>query len=79
VEWAQRAERAGFASLGTLDRLVYANYESLIALAAAAAPSTGKNDHETGDNARPIDPGAPRDHGSAFAPVLIPVHVRSLP
>jgi alkanesulfonate monooxygenase SsuD/methylene tetrahydromethanopterin reductase-like flavin-dependent oxidoreductase (luciferase family) len=37
VEWAQRAEQAGFASLGTLDRLVYANYESLIALAAAAA------------------------------------------
>ena len=37
VEWAQRAERAGFASLGTLDRLVYENYESLIALAAAAA------------------------------------------
>ena len=37
VEWAQRAERVGFASLGTLDRLVYSNYESLIALAAAAA------------------------------------------
>jgi alkanesulfonate monooxygenase SsuD/methylene tetrahydromethanopterin reductase-like flavin-dependent oxidoreductase (luciferase family) len=37
VEWAQRAERAGFASLGTLDRLVYSNYDSLIALAAAAA------------------------------------------
>jgi alkanesulfonate monooxygenase SsuD/methylene tetrahydromethanopterin reductase-like flavin-dependent oxidoreductase (luciferase family) len=37
VEWAQRAEQAGFASLGTLDRLVYANYESLICLAAAAA------------------------------------------
>jgi alkanesulfonate monooxygenase SsuD/methylene tetrahydromethanopterin reductase-like flavin-dependent oxidoreductase (luciferase family) len=37
VQWAQRAEQAGFASLGTLDRLVYANYESLIALAAAAA------------------------------------------
>jgi alkanesulfonate monooxygenase SsuD/methylene tetrahydromethanopterin reductase-like flavin-dependent oxidoreductase (luciferase family) len=37
VEWAQRAERAGFASLGTLDRLVYSSYESLIALAAAAA------------------------------------------
>jgi alkanesulfonate monooxygenase SsuD/methylene tetrahydromethanopterin reductase-like flavin-dependent oxidoreductase (luciferase family) len=37
VEWARRAERAGFASLGTLDRLVYPNYESLIALAAAAA------------------------------------------
>jgi alkanesulfonate monooxygenase SsuD/methylene tetrahydromethanopterin reductase-like flavin-dependent oxidoreductase (luciferase family) len=37
VQWAQRAEQVGFASLGTLDRLVYSNYESLIALAAAAA------------------------------------------
>jgi alkanesulfonate monooxygenase SsuD/methylene tetrahydromethanopterin reductase-like flavin-dependent oxidoreductase (luciferase family) len=37
VQWAQRAEHAGFASLGVLDRLVYSNYESLIALAAAAA------------------------------------------
>ena len=37
VEWAQRAEQAGFSSLGTLDRLVYPNYESLTALAAAAA------------------------------------------
>ncbi len=37
VEWARRAEKAGFSSLGTLDRLVYPNYESLIALAAAAA------------------------------------------
>lgn len=35
VDWAQRAEQAGFASLGTLDRLIYANYEPLIALAAA--------------------------------------------
>jgi alkanesulfonate monooxygenase SsuD/methylene tetrahydromethanopterin reductase-like flavin-dependent oxidoreductase (luciferase family) len=37
VEWARRAEEAGFSSLGTLDRIVYGNYESLIALAAAAA------------------------------------------
>jgi alkanesulfonate monooxygenase SsuD/methylene tetrahydromethanopterin reductase-like flavin-dependent oxidoreductase (luciferase family) len=37
VEWARRAEDAGFSSLGTIDRLVYPNYESLIALAAAAA------------------------------------------
>jgi alkanesulfonate monooxygenase SsuD/methylene tetrahydromethanopterin reductase-like flavin-dependent oxidoreductase (luciferase family) len=37
VEWARRAETAGFSSLGTLDRLVYPNYESLICLAAAAA------------------------------------------
>jgi alkanesulfonate monooxygenase SsuD/methylene tetrahydromethanopterin reductase-like flavin-dependent oxidoreductase (luciferase family) len=37
LEWAVRAEAAGFSSLGTIDRIVYPNYESLIALAAAAA------------------------------------------
>ncbi len=37
VDWSQRAEEAGFSSLGTLDRIAYPNYESLIALAAAAA------------------------------------------
>jgi alkanesulfonate monooxygenase SsuD/methylene tetrahydromethanopterin reductase-like flavin-dependent oxidoreductase (luciferase family) len=37
VEWARRAEAAGFSSLGTIDRTAYGNYESLIALAAAAA------------------------------------------
>jgi alkanesulfonate monooxygenase SsuD/methylene tetrahydromethanopterin reductase-like flavin-dependent oxidoreductase (luciferase family) len=37
VDWARRAERAGFSSLGTLDRIAYPNYESLIVLAAAAA------------------------------------------
>jgi alkanesulfonate monooxygenase SsuD/methylene tetrahydromethanopterin reductase-like flavin-dependent oxidoreductase (luciferase family) len=36
VEWAIRAERLGFSTLGTIDRVVYGNYESLIALAAAA-------------------------------------------
>src|SRR5262245_37625801 len=37
VEWARRAEAAGFSSLGTIDRIVYGNYDPLIALAAAAA------------------------------------------
>jgi alkanesulfonate monooxygenase SsuD/methylene tetrahydromethanopterin reductase-like flavin-dependent oxidoreductase (luciferase family) len=37
VDWAREAEAAGFASLGTIDRIAYGNYESLIALAAAAA------------------------------------------
>src|SRR3954462_13368799 len=37
LEWARRSEEAGFSSLGTIDRLVYPNYESLIALAPAAA------------------------------------------
>jgi alkanesulfonate monooxygenase SsuD/methylene tetrahydromethanopterin reductase-like flavin-dependent oxidoreductase (luciferase family) len=37
IEWARRAEARGFSSLGTIDRLVYGNYEPLIALAAAAA------------------------------------------
>jgi alkanesulfonate monooxygenase SsuD/methylene tetrahydromethanopterin reductase-like flavin-dependent oxidoreductase (luciferase family) len=37
VEWARRAEARGFSTLGTIDRLVFPNYEPLTALAAAAA------------------------------------------
>jgi len=37
LEWARRAEQRGFASLVTLDRVVYGNYEPLVALAAVAA------------------------------------------
>lgn len=37
VGFARTAEEAGFSSLGTIDRIAYGNYESLIALAAAAA------------------------------------------
>ena len=37
VEWARRGERRGFSSLGTIDRITYGSYESLIALSGAAA------------------------------------------
>jgi alkanesulfonate monooxygenase SsuD/methylene tetrahydromethanopterin reductase-like flavin-dependent oxidoreductase (luciferase family) len=37
LEWARRADGAGFSSLGTIDRIVYPNHEPLVALAAAAA------------------------------------------
>jgi alkanesulfonate monooxygenase SsuD/methylene tetrahydromethanopterin reductase-like flavin-dependent oxidoreductase (luciferase family) len=37
IDWARRADRAGFSSLGTLDRLTYPNYEPLVALSAAAS------------------------------------------
>jgi alkanesulfonate monooxygenase SsuD/methylene tetrahydromethanopterin reductase-like flavin-dependent oxidoreductase (luciferase family) len=37
LEWARRADARGFSSLGTIDRIVYPNYEPLIALAAVAA------------------------------------------
>ena len=36
TEWASAADEAGFSTLGTIDRLVYQNYEPLTALAAAA-------------------------------------------
>ena len=36
LEWARRSDEAGFATLGTIDRLVYPNDESLVALSAAA-------------------------------------------
>jgi alkanesulfonate monooxygenase SsuD/methylene tetrahydromethanopterin reductase-like flavin-dependent oxidoreductase (luciferase family) len=37
LDWARRAESAGFSTVGTLDRLVYPNYEPLVALGAVAA------------------------------------------
>jgi alkanesulfonate monooxygenase SsuD/methylene tetrahydromethanopterin reductase-like flavin-dependent oxidoreductase (luciferase family) len=37
IAWAQRADEGPFHSLGVIDRLVFPNYEPMIALAAAAA------------------------------------------
>ena len=37
LDWARAAEQAGFSSLGTLDRVVYGNLETVPTLAAAAA------------------------------------------
>ncbi|MBV9324040.1 MAG: LLM class flavin-dependent oxidoreductase [Chloroflexi bacterium] len=37
LEWAQCAEERGFTSVGVIDRLVYDNFEPLIALTAAAS------------------------------------------
>ena len=36
LEFARRADRRGFSTLGTVDRIVYPNYEPLLALTAAA-------------------------------------------
>ncbi|HKS68834.1 MAG TPA: LLM class flavin-dependent oxidoreductase, partial [Ktedonobacterales bacterium] len=36
LDWAQRADAGPFASLGIIGRLVYPNYDPLIALAGAA-------------------------------------------
>lgn len=37
LDWARRADAGPFSSLGSLDRLVYPNYDALITLTAAAA------------------------------------------
>ena len=37
IDWAKNAEKAGFSTLGTIGRIVYQNYEELVALSAAAA------------------------------------------
>src|SRR5207244_3019334 len=37
LNWARAAEEAGFSALGTIDRIVYPNYEPVTALTAAAA------------------------------------------
>jgi alkanesulfonate monooxygenase SsuD/methylene tetrahydromethanopterin reductase-like flavin-dependent oxidoreductase (luciferase family) len=36
IEWAKKADGGPFSSMGLIDRLVYDNYDPLIALAAAA-------------------------------------------
>ena len=40
VEWARRAEARGFSALGTIDRIVYPNYDSLTTLAVAAGATS---------------------------------------
>jgi alkanesulfonate monooxygenase SsuD/methylene tetrahydromethanopterin reductase-like flavin-dependent oxidoreductase (luciferase family) len=37
LNWSRAAEEAGFSTLGTIDRIVYPNFEPLTALSAAAA------------------------------------------
>ena len=37
LTWARRAEERGFSSLGAIDRIVYGNYDPLVAFAAVAA------------------------------------------
>ncbi len=37
TDWARAAEGAGFSTLGTIDRVVYGNFEPMTALAAAAS------------------------------------------
>lgn len=34
MDWARSAEERGFSTLGTIDRVLFPNYESLIVLAA---------------------------------------------
>jgi len=40
VEWARRAEERGFTSLGTIDRIVYPNYDTIAALCVAAGATS---------------------------------------
>jgi alkanesulfonate monooxygenase SsuD/methylene tetrahydromethanopterin reductase-like flavin-dependent oxidoreductase (luciferase family) len=37
TDFARAADEAGFSTLGTIDRIVYPNFEALLALSAAAA------------------------------------------
>jgi alkanesulfonate monooxygenase SsuD/methylene tetrahydromethanopterin reductase-like flavin-dependent oxidoreductase (luciferase family) len=37
TDWARASEDAGFSTLGTIDRIVFDSYESIVALSAAAA------------------------------------------
>ena len=60
IEWAKRAEAAGFVSLGTVGRLVYPNYDDLIALVCGGRCYRTDPPHDV----RPAGP-APRQCGPA--------------
>ncbi|WP_030436830.1 LLM class flavin-dependent oxidoreductase [Actinoplanes subtropicus] len=40
IEWARRAEERGFTSLGTIDRIVYPNYDTIASLCVAAGATS---------------------------------------
>jgi len=40
IEWAKLAEERGFTSLGTLDRIVYPNYDTIASLSVAAGATS---------------------------------------
>jgi alkanesulfonate monooxygenase SsuD/methylene tetrahydromethanopterin reductase-like flavin-dependent oxidoreductase (luciferase family) len=40
VEWSRRAEERGFTSLGTIDRIVYPTYDTMISLSVAAGATS---------------------------------------
>jgi alkanesulfonate monooxygenase SsuD/methylene tetrahydromethanopterin reductase-like flavin-dependent oxidoreductase (luciferase family) len=40
ADWARRAEERGFTSLGTIDRIVYPNYDTITSLAVAAGATS---------------------------------------
>lgn len=71
VEWARRAEARGFSSLGTIDRVVFSNYEPLTALAAAAAV-TERIGLTTAVLLAPL-----RDNAAALAKHALSVHALS--
>ena len=62
LDWARAAEQAGSSSLGTLDRIVYANLETVPTLAAGCGDRTDQADHSDPD--RPV-PGQRRAAGQA--------------
>lgn len=71
VEWARRAEARGFTTLGTIDRVVFSNYEPLTALAAAAAV-TEKIGLATAVLLAPL-----RENAAALAKQALSVHALS--
>jgi alkanesulfonate monooxygenase SsuD/methylene tetrahydromethanopterin reductase-like flavin-dependent oxidoreductase (luciferase family) len=71
TEWARRAEARGFSTLGTIDRVVFSNYEPLTALAAAAAV-TERIGLSTAVLLAPL-----RDNAAALAKQALSVHALS--
>lgn len=81
LEWEQRAESAGFSTLGTVDRLVYPNPEPLVALgvglgsrdddyevSGVSKRGRGKRADEMLAEIRRLWPGDPVGHAGGVGP-----------
>ena len=76
LDWAKRAEEAGFSGLVTIDRIAYPSYDSLTALSAAAG-ATERISLMTNILLAPIYPPiAWEDSGQHRPAVGRPIHAR---
>src|SRR4051794_6369166 len=68
LEWARRAEARDFSSLGTIDRVVYRNYEPLLARGGRRGDRADPPGDDRPAGAAPLERRPPREAGGHRRP-----------